>query len=196
MLRWPRHGPRQIGDDRDQEEEGRPRRRARGGRHHGGVLAEDRRGGAGGPALGVRADDRDDAQGRARGPPGLPGQRQGSQGRAEQAQRLHAQGGAHERRRGPHRRAPRPRRHLRARGGAQGRARPDRHRVARDVDVRAGHVSARHSRHGARDIRLLDERRDGLGHHRQGVGGSSSGGARARWSPCTRSCSSTASTCR
>ena len=83
--------------------------------------AERRRGS---PALGIRADDRDDAQGRARGPPGLPGQRQGAPGRAEQAQLLRAQGGAHERRREVPIDAPRPRRHLRARGGAQGRARP------------------------------------------------------------------------
>ena len=60
---------------------------------------------------------------------------------------------------------------LRAGGRAEGQLRPLRHRGAGPVDVRAGHVAARHSRHRARDIRLLDQRRDGLGDHRQGVGG-------------------------
>ncbi len=39
------------------------------------------------------------------------------------------------------------------------------------VHVRARHVAARHSRHRARDIRLLDERGDRLGHHRPDMGG-------------------------
>ena len=155
-------------DDRDQEEEGRPRRRARGSppleefsprppRRRRRPLRS-----VFGPMIETMLKAELEAH------LGHPDNDKGPKDEAEREPRWC------ERRRGPHRRA-------RDRGATfepRWLTRPDRHRVARDVDVRRGMCSAT-----VREIRLL-ERRDGR-LPPTGCGRSSSGGA--GWSPCTRS---------
>lgn len=97
-----------------------PGRRGDGRGRGEGVLAGHGRRGPGGPRAGVRAHDRDDAQGRAGGPPGLPQQRQVAQADGQPPQRPRPEGRARERRRAGGGGAPRPGRPVRAGRRPQG----------------------------------------------------------------------------